>query len=75
MARRVLKGVERFLDRHGKPRIYYRPNKRGPRVVLPTNASWDEFLIAYEAARVAYAGMLMALHGAGLNQEFSSHGK
>jgi integrase len=49
MPRKVPPFVERFRDRHGKPRIYFRRGK-GKRVPLPGNLGSDEFLGAYQAA-------------------------
>lgn len=44
-----LKNIDRFIDRHGKPRHYYRARK-GARVALPGELGSPEFLLAYEAA-------------------------
>lgn len=44
-----LKNIDRFIDRHGKPRHYYRAGK-GARVKLPGQPGSREFLVAYEAA-------------------------
>lgn len=46
-----LKHIDRFIDRHGKPRYYYRPDK-GARVPLHGAPDSAEFMRAYyEAAR------------------------
>jgi integrase len=44
-----LKHVDRFLDRHGRLRHYFRRGK-GPRKLLPGRAGSDEFMAAYQAA-------------------------
>jgi len=53
--------VDRFIDRHGKPRCYFRAG-RGPRIRLPGEPGSAEFLAAYAtAARFANdAGSLPA---------------
>jgi len=44
-----LKHVDRFLDRHGRTRLYFRRGK-GPRILLPGHAGSAEFMLAYQAA-------------------------
>src|ERR1700728_797181 len=44
-----LKNIDRFIDRHGKPRHYYRAG-RGARVALPGQPGNPEFLLAYKMA-------------------------
>jgi integrase len=44
-----LKHVDRFVDRHGHVRHYFRRN-RGARVLLPGEPGSQEFRLAYEAA-------------------------
>lgn len=44
-----LRNVDRFTDRHGKPRHYFRVGK-GPRVRLPGEPGSPEFMAAYERA-------------------------
>ena len=44
-----LKFVDRFVDRHGRPRHYFRRD-RGARVLLPGEPGSTEFMRAYEAA-------------------------
>jgi hypothetical protein len=44
-----LKDIDRFIDRHGKPRHYYRAGK-GARVALPGQPGTPEFMLAYEEA-------------------------
>ena len=44
-----LKYIDRFTDRHGRERCYYRP-KRGARIPLPGRPGSPEFMAAYEAA-------------------------
>jgi hypothetical protein len=44
-----LRYVDRFKDRHGHWRYYYRPNK-GPRIALPAQPGTPEFIAAYQAA-------------------------
>jgi integrase len=44
-----LKHVDRFVDRHGHVRHYFRRN-RGPRILLPGEPGSSEFMRAYEAA-------------------------
>jgi integrase len=46
-----LKHVDRFTDRHGKPRHYFRRGK-GVRVMLPGHPGSAEFMLAYQAASV-----------------------
>ena len=49
MTRIRLKNIDRFIDRHGKPRYYYRAG-RGARVALPAAPGTLEFMLAYEQA-------------------------
>jgi integrase len=49
MPRKLPPFVERWRDRHGKPRVYFR-RKKGPRVALPGAIGSDEFNAAYQAA-------------------------
>ncbi len=50
MTRIKLKNVDRFTDRHGKVRYFYRVG-RGPRLAkLPGQPGSPEFMLAYEAA-------------------------
>lgn len=44
-----LRNVDRFVDRHGKPRHYFRAG-RGKRVRLPGEPGSAEFMLVYEAA-------------------------
>ena len=44
-----LKHVDRFVDRHGKERWYFRRGK-GARVVLPGRPGTPEFMTDYQAA-------------------------
>jgi hypothetical protein len=44
-----LKHVDRFVDRHGRERHYYRRG-HGPRMLLPGAAGGPEFMLAYQAA-------------------------
>jgi integrase len=46
MPRKLPPFVERWRDRHGKIRIYGRPNRKGPRIPLP-NIGTEEFKEAY----------------------------
>jgi hypothetical protein len=48
MPRRLPPFVERWRDRHGKVRIYYRKGK-GPRIALPVTVGSEEFNAAYQA--------------------------
>ena len=48
-----VRNVDRFIDRHGKPRHYYRRGK-GARVRLPGEPGSSEFLTAYIAAANEY---------------------
>ena len=41
--------VDRFIDRHGKPRHYYRRGK-GACIRLPGEPGSTEFMLAYETA-------------------------
>jgi len=54
MAGVKLKSVDRFIDRHGKPRHYFRQG-RGARVRLPGEPGTLEYLQAYERAAAAAA--------------------
>jgi len=49
MPRKLPPFVERWADRHGKPRVYYRKGK-GPRIALPISIGSEEFGAAYQAA-------------------------
>jgi enterobacteria phage integrase len=51
--RKVPKYCERFRDRHGKLRLYFRKSK-GPRIALPADVESDEF-------REVYANALLGL--------------
>jgi integrase len=51
MPRKLPPFVERWRDRHGKMRVYFRKD-RGPRLPLPDTIGSDEFNAAYEAALV-----------------------
>ena len=44
-----LKHVDRFIDRHGKPRHYFRRGQ-GKRIKLPGQPGTAEFMLAYQAA-------------------------
>lgn len=44
-----LKHVDRFVDRHGHVRHYFRRN-RGPRILLPGEPGSSDFMAAYQAA-------------------------
>jgi integrase len=44
-----LKHVDRFVDRHGRPRHYFRKGK-GARTLLPGRPGSEEFMAAYQAA-------------------------
>jgi hypothetical protein len=48
MGRRPLKHIHQFIDRHGKPRYYFR--RPGQSVRLPGSPFSDEFMAAYQAA-------------------------
>ena len=50
MTRLVQKYVDRFVDRHGKPRHYFRPRKGGRRIRLLGDPGTPEFERAYEDA-------------------------
>ena len=54
-----LKHVDRFIDRHGRRRYYFRRD-RGPRIALPGLPGSSEFLAAYQAALVGEAARLAA---------------
>ena len=49
MTRIKLKSIDRFVDRHGKPRYYYRVGQ-GPRIPLEGEPGSPEFMLAYEQA-------------------------
>lgn len=49
MTRIRLKNIDRFVDRHGKARYYYRAGK-GARVKLPGLPGSPEFMLAYDEA-------------------------
>lgn len=49
MTRIKLKNIDRFVDRHGKSRYYYRAGK-GKRTKLPGLPGSPEFMLAYEEA-------------------------
>jgi integrase len=49
MPRRLLKYVDHYRDRHGKPRYYFRRGK-GKRIALPDDPTSEAFLDAYAAA-------------------------
>lgn len=55
-----LRNIDRFIDRHGKPRHYHRVGK-GRRVRLPGEPGSAEFMQAYAAALAALQGS--AEHG------------
>lgn len=44
-----LKHVDRFVDRHGRTRHYFRRG-RGVRIVLPGQPGSEAFMLAYQAA-------------------------
>jgi hypothetical protein len=44
-----LKFIDRFVDRHGRQRFYFRRH-RGPRIPLPGKPGSPEFMAAYERA-------------------------
>ena len=44
-----LRHVDRFTDRHGRVRYYFRRGK-GKRLVLPGRPGTEEFMLAYQAA-------------------------
>lgn len=52
------KHVDRFIDRHGKPRHYYRPVKNGPRIVLRGKPDSVEFERSYADAVRRYPVLL-----------------
>lgn len=54
--------VDRFVDRNGKARHYYRPGGRGPRVTLPGLPWSNEFMLAYAAAETGAGPMPKGLH-------------
>src|ERR1700722_17874187 len=49
MPRKLPPFVERWRDRHGKIRVYFR-KERGPRIRLPNSVGSDEFNWAYQTA-------------------------
>jgi len=49
-----LKFIDRFIDRHGRERFYFRRD-RGPRTPLPGRPGSPEFMAAYERAAVGEA--------------------
>jgi hypothetical protein len=53
-----LKNIDRFIDRHGKPRHYYRCG-RGRRVRLAGEPGSPEFMQAYRAAAAEVALRVM----------------
>ena len=59
------KHVDRFIDRHGKPRHYYRPIKKGPRITLRGLPESAEFARAYEDALSRYSVLLAGFSAAG----------
>src|SRR5262245_53150279 len=50
MRTRELQYVDRFIDRHGRARYYFRRSRGFKRVVLPGLPGSSEFLAAYAAA-------------------------
>ncbi len=46
-----LKYIDRFVDRHGRERFYFRRD-RGPRIALPGRPGTPEFMAAYERAAI-----------------------
>ncbi len=46
-----LKYIDRFVDRHGRERYYFRRD-RGPRIALPGRPGTPEFMAAYERAAI-----------------------
>src|SRR5688572_20892699 len=57
MTRIKLKHIDRFKDRHGRVRYYYRRGP-GPRIALPGPPGTAEFLAAYQAAADAQSSAL-----------------
>jgi integrase len=58
-----LKHVDRFTDRHGMLRHYFRRGQ-GPRVKLPGHPGSEEFMLAYQAALTGHdAGQTCAQQG------------
>lgn len=49
MPRKLPPFVERWRDRHGRVRVYFRKGK-GRRIALPSSIGSDEFIAAYQAA-------------------------
>ena len=49
MPRKLPPFVERWRDRHGRVRVYFRKGK-GRRIALPSSIGSDEFITAYQAA-------------------------
>jgi integrase len=59
-----LKHVDRFTDRHGKSRHYFRRGQ-GARVKLPGPPGSEEFMLAYQAALAGQEpGQILRPHGA-----------
>jgi integrase len=59
-----LKHIDRFVDRHGRVRYYFRRGK-GKRTPLPGRAGSDEFMLAYQAALAGGVALMpKALRGA-----------
>lgn len=46
-----LKYIDRFVDRHGRERYYFRRD-RGPRIALSGRPGSPEFMAAYERATI-----------------------
>jgi integrase len=61
MPRKLPPFVERWRDRHGKMRVYFRKD-RGPRLPLPNTIGSDEFNAAYEAALVGRIASVRERH-------------
>ncbi len=53
MPRKLPPNCERFYDRHGKLRVYFRRGKNGRRIPLPVDPTTQEFEDAYRAAMEA----------------------
>ena len=58
-----LKFVDRFVDRHGRERHYFRKG-RGARIVLPGQPGSEAFMLAYHAALAGQAVSNQAAQGA-----------
>ena len=58
-----LKFVDRFVDRHGRERHYFRKG-RGARIVLPGQPGSEAFMLAYHAALAGQAVANQAAQGA-----------